>query len=197
MANSVQPVSPAQIELFFSETVTPGLSTIKVFNSNAQEVDQGDVRVDPADPTRMTVSLPSLSDGVYTVTWKAVSATDGHQTEGSFPFGVGNVNASTLPVSQQTSSSSLPASALIAKWLLLASLAVLTGQLPFIKFVWQPAAKRSESELPASVLEPPVWNRIYRIGLGGVLVALIHWIAGPGGTVNRERTGVPLGAGDH
>ena len=148
--NSVLPKSPAQVELFFSETVTPGLSNIKVFNSNAQEVDQGDVHVDPSNPTRMTVSVPSLPDGVYTVTWTAVSATDGHQTEGTFPFGVGNVNASSLPAIQSSSSSSLPASALFAKWLLLASLAVLTGQLPFIKLIWQPVMKQHEGELPAN-----------------------------------------------
>ena len=101
------------------------------------EVDVGDVRVDPSDPTRMTVSLHSLNDGVYTVTWKAVSAIDGHQTLGTFPFAVGNTNPSALPASQQTTSSSLPISALIAKWLLLASLALLTGQFAFILFVWE------------------------------------------------------------
>jgi copper transport protein len=139
----------------------------------------------------MTVSLHSLSDGVYTVTWKAVSATDGHQTEGTFPFGVGNVNTSALPVSQQTSTSSLPASALIAKWLLLASLAVLTGQLPFIKLIWQPAAKRSESELPATVLKPPVWNRLYRIGLGGVLVALLIGLLAQAGQATGSELALP------
>ena len=39
----------------------------------------------------MTVSLPSLPDGVYTVSWKALSSTDGHVTTGTFPF------ATTIP----------------------------------------------------------------------------------------------------
>ena len=49
-------------------------------------------------PTRrgMTVSLHSLLDGVYTVTWKAVSAIDGHQTVGTFPFAIGSVNATAV-----------------------------------------------------------------------------------------------------
>jgi len=191
VANSVLTESPAQVELFFSETVAPGLSSIKVYNSNSQEVDLGDVRVDPSNPTRMTVSLHSLSDGVYTVTWTAVSATDGHQTEGTFPFGVGNVNASTLPVGQQSSTSSLPASALIAKWLLLASLAVLTGQLPFIKVVWRPAVKRSETEPLATVLEPPAWNRLYHLGLGGVLVALILGLLAQAGQSTGSELALP------
>src|SRR5262245_8711685 len=46
-------------------------------------------------PTRLTVSLHSLNEGVYTVTWKAVSAVDGHQTVGTFPFAVGNVTRFT------------------------------------------------------------------------------------------------------
>ncbi len=191
VANSVLAQSPAQVELFFSETVTPGLSTIKVFNSSAQEVDQGDVRVDPSDATRMTVSLPSLSDGVYTVTWKAVSATDGHQTEGTFPFGVGNVNAAALPVSQTSSSSSLPASALIAKWLLLASLAVLTGQLPFIKLIWQPALKKSGSEFPLRVQQPPDWNKVHHFGLGVVLAAIILGVLAQAGQSTGSELALP------
>src|SRR5260221_9628198 len=77
-ANAVLKQAPVQVELFFSESVEAKLSTIKVYNTSGNEVDVGDVRVDPADSTRMTVSLHTLSDGVYTVTWKAVSATDGH-----------------------------------------------------------------------------------------------------------------------
>src|ERR1044072_5340731 len=132
---------PVQVERFFSEPVEATLSTIQTFNSNGTQVEVGDVRVDSSDPTRMTVSLHTIGDGVYTVTWKAVSAIDGHQTTGSFPFAVGTTSPSLLPASQQTSSSSLPISALIAKWILLASAALLTGQFAFTKIVWQPALK--------------------------------------------------------
>ena len=132
-ANAVLAQPPVQVELFFSESVEETLSTIKVINSSGVAVDVGDVRVDPSDPTRMTVSLHTIGDGIYTVTWKAVSATDGHQTTGSFPFAVGTTNPSLLPASQQTSSSSLPISALLAKWILLASAALLTGQFAFAR----------------------------------------------------------------
>src|SRR5512137_1004293 len=88
-ANATLDRAPAQVELFFSEAVDPAFSTIKVLDSNGQPVDNGDHQVDPADPTHLTVSLRSLPDGIYTVSWKALSATDGHVTLGSFPFAAG------------------------------------------------------------------------------------------------------------
>ena len=156
-ANAVLSQPPAQVELFFSESLQPGTSSIKVYDSNGLIVDVGDVRVDPDDSTRMTVSLHTLVNGVYTVTWKAVSSIDGHQTTGTFPFAIGNLNASNLPAIQQTTSSSLPASALIAKWLMLFSLTLLTGLPPFISLVWHPSIKSNENELLAEVREPPAW----------------------------------------
>jgi len=127
-ANAALDVSPVQVEIFFSEPLEEKLSSIKVFDSNNLSVDVGDVRVDPTDPTRLTVSLHSLNDGVYTVTWKAVSSVDGHQTVGTFPFAVGNVNATAVNAIQQSTSFRLPFSTLISKFLMLASLALLIGQ---------------------------------------------------------------------
>lgn len=85
-ANAVLTQPPVQVELFFSESVEPELSAIKVYDTRGNEVDVGDVRVDPSDPARMTVSLHTIPDGVYTVTWKPVSATDRYQTAGTFSF---------------------------------------------------------------------------------------------------------------
>jgi copper transport protein len=190
-ANAVLAQPPVQVELFFSESVSETLSNIKVYNTSGGEVDVGDVRVDPSDPTRMTVSLHSLNDGVYTVTWKAVSAIDGHQTQGTFPFAVGNINPSSLPSGQQTTSSSLPISALIAKWLLLASLALLTGQFAFITFVWHPALKLSNGEVPSSLLLPKSWVKLYWIGLAGTVLAFILGVLAQAGQVNGNELALP------
>ena len=44
----------------------------------------------PRAPNReVRVRLDPVPDGVYTVTWRTVSATDGHVTAGAFSFGVG------------------------------------------------------------------------------------------------------------
>jgi copper transport protein len=184
-ANAVLPQSPAQVELFFSEALEPQLSTIKVLDSNNLVVDVGDVRVDPSDPTRMTVSLHSLSDGVYTVTWTAVSAADGHQTVGTFPFAIGNANASAVQAIQQSTTASLPVSALFSKFLLLASLALLVGQRLFIALVWNPALKSNPIDKPA------VWVRFYRIGLMGVLLSIGLGILSQAGQTNGIELAFP------
>jgi copper transport protein len=170
--NADLPAAPAQVELFFSEPVTSGLSTVSVLDSNGRAVDLGDVRVDPTDPTRMTVSLGSLQDGVYTVAWKAISAIDGHLTSGSFPFAIGNVSAAALAAQVPKTSSQLPLSALISKWLLLASLALIVGQVSFVVFIWHPMIKESNASLGAEIQEPLIWKSFSQFALIGLLAGV-------------------------
>src|SRR5215207_5944150 len=167
-ANAVLAQPPVQVEIFFSEPLEEQLSSIRVFDSDNVSVDAGDVRVDPSDPTRLTVTLHTISDGVYTVTWQVVSTIDGHQTTGSFPFAVGNTNADAVQGIQQSTTFRLPFSALISKFLMLASLAILLGYRFFIALVWDPALKPN----PKDVRRPSVWTTLYRIGLIGLLVSI-------------------------
>src|SRR5271157_1181826 len=141
-ANAILARAPAIIELYFSEPVDPLFSKISVLDANGQAVDIGDNRVDPADLTHLTVSLRSLNDGVYTVTWRAVSSSDGHQTSGSFPFAVGNGNAAALANAQKSSSSSsLSVWEMLAKGLLYIAAAALTGGILFRLLIWLPALR--------------------------------------------------------
>lgn len=167
-ANAVLAQPPVQVEIFFSEPLEEQLSSIRVFDSNNVSVDAGDVRVDPSDPTRLTVTLHTISDGVYTVTWQVVSTIDGHQTTGSFPFAVGNTNADAVQAIQQSTTFRLPFSTLISKFLMLASLAILLGQRFFITLVWDPAVKSTLN----NVASPAIWLTLYRIGLIGVLISI-------------------------
>jgi copper transport protein len=191
LPNAVLATSPAQVELFFSEPVAQGLSSLIVFDQHGLQADQKDMRVDPSDPTRMTVSLPALEAGVYTVSWKAVSATDGHQTEGAFTFSVGTGIAPTILPDQQTSSASLPGSALFSKWLLLASLALVGGRVPFKRLVWQPALKSDAVNLPAVVVQPPVWDRLTLIGLAGAVLAIVLGLLSQAGQSTGAELALP------
>ena len=182
-ANAVLAQSPVQVELFFSEPLEPTLSSISVIDSNAIVVDAGDVRVDASDPTRLTVTLHRLADGVYTVSWKALSAIDGHQTVGTYPFAVGDVSASAVQSVGQSSRASLPFAALLSKFLLLASLAILVGQRLFIALVWDPALEKNQ------VTKPGVWITLYRIGLIGVLISIgIGILSQAGQAIGKELT---------
>ncbi|MEP7133682.1 MAG: copper resistance protein CopC [Chloroflexota bacterium] len=186
-ANAVLDTPPVQVVLFFSEPLEPKLSSISVIDSNSLIVDVGDVRVDPDDSKRMTVSLRSLTDGVYTVTWKAVSSADGHQTVGTYPFAVGNANANAVKAIQQSSSAKIPFSALLAKFIMLASLALLVGQRLFIALVWEPALKSDQSE----VTQPAVWKTLYRIALIGMLLSIAIGILSQAGQTTGKELSFP------
>ncbi len=141
-ANAVLARAPAQVELFFSESVDPNFSMIKVLDTNGKQVDANDARVDTANGMHMTISLGSLSDGVYTVEYAVVSASDGHATSGAFPFAVGNVGTETFTGVQSASSSSSlsPVEVLAKGWLYLAA-AALVGGILFTTLVWNPALR--------------------------------------------------------
>ena len=186
-ANAVLAQSPPQVELLFSEPVEAKLSTIKVYDSNGVIIDAGDLAVDSSNAERMTVSLPPLADGVYSVSWQVLSQIDGHQTAGSFPFAVGNVDASTLPAEEQTTNTSLPMGALIAKWLLLASAALLAGQFTSVFFVWNPALRSSHATSGLFNRLSRIWDNIYKVGSLGVFLAFgLGVLAQAGQTTGHE-----------
>lgn len=171
-ANAILARGPAIVELYFSEPVDPVFSKISVLDANGQPVDIGDNRVDPADPTHLTVSLRSLNDGVYTVTWRAVSSSDGHQTSGSFPFAVGSGNAAALASAQKSSSSSsLSIWEVLGKGLLYISAAALTGGILFSLLIWLPALRLTGMAASQMILFDKAARRLTVGGLAVLVVA--------------------------
>jgi methionine-rich copper-binding protein CopC len=77
--------APAAVTLFFTEPVEEAFSRIEVRDEHGATVPTGALQ-HPA-PDRLTVSLPSLRPGTYTVHWAVVSV-DTHPTEGSFEVSV-------------------------------------------------------------------------------------------------------------
>jgi methionine-rich copper-binding protein CopC len=77
--------APAQVEIWMTKGVRSPYSAVQVFDEKGAEVDKGNTKIQ--DET-MTVSLPKLSPGKYTVKWKAESQDCGHKTSGTFPFTV-------------------------------------------------------------------------------------------------------------
>jgi len=95
--------SPAQVTAWFSEELDSQSSSLRVFDSQNNQVDNGDGSVDlnDLDHLSMVVSLPPLQSGTYTVHWESVSAEDGDSEEGEFTF---RVTSGTGP--DETSASS-------------------------------------------------------------------------------------------
>jgi methionine-rich copper-binding protein CopC len=77
---------PARIDLWFNERLEPAYSTVTVWKGETR-VDGQDARVAADDPKRLTVSLPPLAAGEYTVRFRVLSV-DGHVVESSYPFTV-------------------------------------------------------------------------------------------------------------
>ena len=79
--------SPAHVVLWFNERLEAQFSQVSVWNNAAQQVDAGNIQVGPDDPKKLSVDLPTLPAGSYTVKFRVLSV-DGHIVESEFPFTV-------------------------------------------------------------------------------------------------------------
>jgi copper transport protein len=190
-SNAVLDKSPARIDLLFTEEIEANLSTVSVLDSNGDSVGAGAPEGDPNNATRVTVSVPRLEDGVYTVSWRVIATDDGHPTSGSFPFAVGTQNAGVVAEASSTSSSRLPASALIYKWLLYVSLAILVGQYSFVRLVWKPATHSLRASLPAHLAEHSDSGRVLRWAAFGLIAGLALNILSQLGQATGNWLGAP------
>jgi methionine-rich copper-binding protein CopC len=78
---------PESVQLWFNERLEPAYSKASVWDSRGQQVDAADGAVDAAEPSRLTVTVPALKPGTYTVKFRVLSV-DGHVVESQFPFTV-------------------------------------------------------------------------------------------------------------
>ena len=120
--------APAQVVMNFTEEPDLSLSVVHVLNTAGADVEAGPVAIG-ANPKQLVSPLPAkLADGSYTVSWRVVSAEDGHTTLGSFAFGVG-----TAPVppanggSTATTTPAPPPLAVAGKVLLYVGLSLAVG----------------------------------------------------------------------
>lgn len=185
-ANAILDAAPAQVELLFSEPVEEGFSTIDVLNAAGDSVAAGPARVDPADATRLTVSLRSLPDGIYTVSWRALSSVDGHITSGAFAFGVGDADAAALTAAGNIQTNRLSAAEVLARWALFGGLALMTGTALFRKVVWEPVAD------PAN--PPPSWANLIMLGAALALAAILLFFCVQAGLVQGQAFAAPWSA---
>ncbi len=139
-ANTALKTTPNEIRLWFSEPLEANFSTIELRDGTGERVLTAQTLVDTADDKQLVLPLETLPDGFYTVSWRALSKTDGHLTQGSFPIAIGAVylnNVPTLPKME-----TIPVESAAIRWLNWLSLALFTGSLGFMLFVWQPALNR-------------------------------------------------------
>lgn len=89
-AGEVVPDAPAELRLVFSERLELAYTRLSIADADGKPVPTGPHRLDPGDARVLDVPLDGLVEGAYSVTWRALSADDGHLTQGTFSFGVGD-----------------------------------------------------------------------------------------------------------
>ena len=119
--------APDQITLTFTEPPDLSLTTVGVLDARARPCQRDPPNARRA-PTARSASGRPAPDGVFTVTWRTVSATDGHVTASAFSFGVGVSPAEITPVPRSAGETEPPsATAVAGHWLLYVGLVVLFG----------------------------------------------------------------------
>ena len=175
-ANSTLDTSPDRITLWFSEPMEAAFSEIQVLNATGARVDNKNSAVDANDLTVMSVSLPSLPDGTYTVAWRNLSTIDGHSLRGSFIFSVGE------PLSEAATAQATDAPLLgsaeepYIRWIVLLSALALTGALVFELLVSAPVLVAAGTRSPLGRLRPRLRSRSQRLlwlALIGFLLASV------------------------
>lgn len=146
-ANSANPVAPTRVRLWFSEEIEPSFTEISVLDKSGAAFDKHDSHRLAGEAAAMELSLNELPQGLYTVVWKALSAVDGHATQGSFAFTVGDVPLSestpreiiSLVDNALSASAPPPLYDVLSRWFNLVTLIALVGAITFPLLIFFPA----------------------------------------------------------
>jgi len=192
-ANAELAQPPTTIELWFSEPLEAGFSRARLLNSRGEEVPTGAASLDPSDATHMSLPLGQLGPGVYTVAWQTLSAVDGHEWYGSFPFTVLNPDGSR-PGGEAAAvgggqRGELPSAGEVAsRWLALLGGALFFGTSLFQTIV-VPASRQADATHPARLAAHArdlalraVWVAVLAVALGSWLQIVLQALrlGGPG-----------------
>jgi copper transport protein len=160
-SNARQPSGepPKQVQVWFTETVDPHFSDLKVYNQARQRVDLNDSHA--ADPYSLLVSVrPNLPDAAYTVVFSNISSEDGHHVVGAFSFVVGAgalpTNTDALVAQMQSGQNNFNVWSVGLRWLNYLGMALLLGAVAFILFVWRPTFVSLREQIGAAISKADV-----------------------------------------
>jgi copper transport protein len=134
-AGGIVATSPGEIRLVFSEPLEDQLTSVDIVDLNGAPVLTRAGEVDPADRFALVLTDPGLADGVYLLTWRTLSAADGHTAEGFFNFGVGDVPGSLAGGPQGMTHSDTDPIGVVGRWLTYIGLLLALGVAVFHRIV--------------------------------------------------------------
>lgn len=142
---------PSAVVFRFSEPVEGNFGAVRVFDSEAERVDEGDAFHPDGEAQKLAVDLrPGLPDGSYTATYRAVSA-DGHVVSSGFVFSIGKAGQAPKQTVAELVAGGGSGTATrigmgIARGVQYAALALGLGALAFLLLAWWPARRRLGEE---------------------------------------------------
>lgn len=166
--NAVLATAPDRIQIWFFEPLEAAATGADLLDLSGAEIAGTTARVADDDDHRLDIVLPAgLTDGTYTVSWRNLSAADGHTTDGYFGFSVGagggavavpTANAGGPPAWQRTAS----------RWAALLGLAAAVAAWPIWILVLRPAG---------AVAGPGISRRARRFAAGALIAAVVGNLA--------------------
>jgi copper transport protein len=164
--------APNEIVLEFTEALDLVASRVELFDSDGHIVIPGPGVIDPNDGRILRLEIDTLPDGVYSAVWRVRSAVDGHTTNGSLGFSIGETSspASLLPPpGTPDPATRLPSTAeTITRWLGYLSAVLAVGSLSFGFLVWRPAYRRETAHSEES--DETVRRLIRRLSLSSLVI---------------------------
>jgi copper transport protein len=187
--------APTQLRLTFSEQVDNAFSQVHVLNARRETVDLGDSAVASDDPHAMVVSVqPGLTDGVYTVAWRTLSADDGHSESGAYTLIFGVAPGGAGVVQPQSSVAEFSAETALARWWLYLAAGLLFGPLLAWQIVFRPLLQGDDGA--ARVVALARTRRLVSLGavalVAGTLYAALAQAASASGLPLWSVVGLPL-----
>ncbi|MBI5566622.1 MAG: copper resistance protein CopC, partial [Chloroflexi bacterium] len=174
--NSTLEVVPAAITIDFSEAIEPAFSKITVLFEDGSTVDNGDSAVSPLDPRQLIVSLNDARQGTYIVSWRVLSAVDGHITSGAFVFSVGKPINQSVGTDQAGGAVTSPID-MLARALTFIGQALMVGLVAFRWLVWRPALKSAQLDDAVDEVTVSRNTRLIYLALGltaiGAIITLL------------------------
>ncbi|MGZ5327986.1 MAG: copper resistance CopC/CopD family protein [Actinomycetota bacterium] len=185
---SVLDTPPDQVLLTFSEPPDLTLSTLGMLDATGAEVQMHDPEVVPGEGSRQVALTPmaALGEGVYTVTFRVVSRTDGHLTAGSIAFGVGQVTGEVVPAASAPTEDPWPSAlSVIGKTLLYGGLILIFGAAVV-------GMGAFAGEVPGRRVLLPLAGVTALVGAGLMLVAEARSVGAGIGTIAKSDAGEPF-----
>lgn len=176
--------SPGAITLRFNEPVEAGFGSVRVYDREGERLDDGELfRPDGKEEGVGIGVAPDLEDGVYTVTYRVISA-DSHPVSGGFTFTVGDPEGAAAVgvaelLEEEDSGTGLDVALAGARLAAYLATAALLGGLAFLLWVWVPAlAARGRARGAWDAAASAFAGRLRRILALAVGVGLLATAAG-------------------